>query len=298
MAEHTPVLLEETMNALRPERGGVFVDATLGLGGHTLEMIARAEEAKQPIRIIGIDQDPYALEFAEERLGEKIEYLQGNFAELFQLRKKKIITAADGILMDIGVSSYQIDTPERGFSFMKNGPLDMRMDPDGTVSAATIVNTWPEHRIIEMLLSYGEERLAKKIAHAIVERRKKQRFTETADLAAVIIEQYHPTARHKKPHPATRSFQALRIAVNRELDSLVEGMDQALELLSTGGVLAIITFHSLEDRIVKQRFRAASDSGEYELLSKKPVVASRTEEVANPRSRSAKLRAIRHLPKP
>ena len=298
MPAHIPVLLEETMTLLAPERGGTFVDATLGMGGHSLEMLNRAEVAGQKIRLIGIDQDPYALEMAEEVLGDRAEYLQGNFRELDQLRKKKIVESVDGILMDIGVSSYQIDTPERGFSFAHNGPLDMRMDPDGGVSAATIVNTWPEHRLTELFIQYGEERLAKKISKAIVERRKKQRFQETGDLAAVITEEYHPAARNKRPHPATRVFQALRIEVNQELRSLEEGIPAALSLLAPHGVLVIITFHSLEDRIVKYAFRAAALEGEYELVNKKPLEATWGEQKKNPRSRSAKVRAIRRRPLP
>jgi 16S rRNA (cytosine1402-N4)-methyltransferase len=293
--KHIPVLLEETMAALRPERGGVFVDATLGMGGHSAEILRRAKDAGQPLRLIGIDRDPYALEFAEERLGKDVHYLQGNFSELGHLRRKKIIEAADGILMDIGVSSYQIDTPERGFSFMQNGPLDMRMDPDQAKSAATIVNTWPEHRLAELFTRYGEERLAKKIAHAIAERRKQTRFSETSDLAEIISEEYHPSARNRRPHPATRVFQALRIEVNDELKSLEEGIAAGLKLLAPKGVLAIITFHSLEDRIVKFAFRDAVAEGGFELVNKKPAEAAWSEAKVNPRARSAKLRAIRRV---
>lgn len=281
------------MALLQPERGGVFIDATLGLGGHASELLGLA---KKKIRLIGIDQDPEALKLAEEKLGEKVEYMRGNFSELSELKKKGIVTEVDGILMDIGVSSYQIDTPERGFSFQHNGPLDMRMDPDDTITAATIVNTWPEFKLANLFYNYGEERQSRKIARSIVERRAKQPFQETGELAEFVANQFHPAVRNKKPHPATRVFQSLRIEVNRELDALEKGITAALDLLAPQGVLAIISFHSLEDRIVKNRFREAAEAGGYELLTKKPVVPSREEELANPRSRSAKLRAIRRLP--
>lgn len=285
---HTSVLLTETLDLLAPERGGVFVDATLGMGGHSEALLARNSK----LRIIGVDRDPYALEFAEERLGTRIEYLQGNYSELGFLKAKKIIKAADGILMDIGVSSYQIDTPERGFSFSHDGPLDMRMDQDQGLTAAVIVNSWPEHKLVDIFTKYGEERLAKKIAHAIVNRRKVP-FKTTKDLAELITEQYHPSQRYKRPHPATRVFQALRIAVNEELEHLEKAIPEALLLLAPGGVLAIITFHSLEDRIVKYAFRGAGEG--YEILTKKPITPGRAEQVSNARSRSAKLRAIRRV---
>jgi 16S rRNA (cytosine1402-N4)-methyltransferase len=286
---HSPVLLQETLDFLAPERGGVFIDATLGMGGHSEALLERVGSTE--IRLIGVDRDPYALEFAEERLGARVQYLQGNFSELSFFKKKKIVAAADGILMDIGVSSYQIDTPERGFSFGHDGPLDMRMDQDQGLTAAVIVNTWAEHKLVDIFAKYGEERLARKIATAIIARRGKQPFRRTADLAELITEQYHPSLRHKRPHPATRVFQALRIAVNAELDHLSDAIPQALDLLAPGGVLAIITFHSLEDRIVKYAFRDAGDS--FEIITKKPVIAGREEQVRNPRSRSAKLRVIR-----
>lgn len=285
---HIPVLLKETLHYLQPERGGVFVDGTLGMGGHAEAML---NATKSKIRLIGIDRDPYALELAETRLGDRIEYLQGNYSELSFLRQKKIIDAADGILLDLGVSSYQIDTPERGFSFTQDGPLDMRMDQDERVTAASVIGTWPEHKLADIFFKYGEERLSRKIAHSIVERRSKQPFKRTEDLAEFIRGLYPAAQRYKKQHPAARVFQALRIAVNNELEHLEAAIPSALHLLAPGGVLVIITFHSLEDRIVKYAFRAAGE--EYEILTKKPVVAEREEQLSNARSRSAKLRAIR-----
>lgn len=285
---HTSVLLNETLDILQPERGGVFVDATLGMGGHSEALLEQAPG----IRLIGIDRDPYALEFAEQRLGDRVQYFQGTMSEIGFLAKKKIAPRVDGILMDIGVSSYQLDTPGRGFSFVHDGPLDMRMDQDETLTAAAIINTWPEPKLAELFTTYGEERLARKIAHAIVERRQKEPFKRTTDLAELIRQQYHPAQRFKKPHPATRVFQALRIQVNHELDELTNAIPEALSLLKKDGVLAIITFHSLEDRIVKYAFKALNPE-EFEILTKKPITPGREEQVSNPRSRSAKLRAVR-----
>jgi 16S rRNA (cytosine1402-N4)-methyltransferase len=290
---HIPVLLDECLEFLRPERGGIFVDATLGLGGHSEAMLKMAAEAGKNIELYGIDQDPEAAQQAKERLGNRFTYLAGNFADMEYLLKQKDVTKADGILMDLGVSSFQIDTPERGFSFREDGPLDMRMDPEGMQTAATIVNTWPESKLADLFFQYGEERLSRKIARVICERRLKEKFYRTADLAYVIAGQYPPNQRYKHPHPATRVFQALRIEVNQELQVLERGMEAGLSLLNPGGVLAIISFHSLEDRPVKLRFREAVATEEFELLTKKPVMASEEEIEQNSRSRSAKLRVIK-----
>jgi 16S rRNA (cytosine1402-N4)-methyltransferase len=290
---HVSVLLSETLDLLLPERGGIFVDGTLGMGGHVEAILQRAEVNGAKLRLIGIDRDPYALEFAEERLGDRVEYFQGNYSEMGFLRKKGIAQQVDGILLDLGVSSYQIDTPERGFSFTQDGPLDMRMDQDESVTAASIINTWPEPKLADIFFRYGEERLSRKIARALVERRQKQTFKRTEELAEFIRSLYHPAQRYKKLHPAARVFQALRIAVNKELEHLEQAIPECLAMLAPGGVLAIISFHSLEDRIVKYAFREAEADGSYELCTKKPVVPSREEELSNPRSRSAKLRGIR-----
>jgi 16S rRNA (cytosine1402-N4)-methyltransferase len=288
---HIPVLLEETLTMLQPERGGVFVDGTLGMGGHAEAILARNPE----IRLIGVDRDPYALEFAEQRLGDKIEYFQGNYSEMGFLRKKKIAERVDGILLDVGVSSYQIDTPGRGFSFVHDGPLDMRMDQDESLTAGSIINTWPEPKLADIFYTYGEERLSRKIAREIVERRKREPFRRTEDLAEFIRGLYHPSQRYKKLHPAARVFQALRIAVNKELEHLEMAIPACLNMLAPGGVLAVISFHSLEDRIVKYAFRDAVAKGGFELVTKKPVVPSREEELSNSRSRSSKLRGIRRV---
>lgn len=281
------------LELLLPERGGVFVDATLGLGGHSLAML---ERGGKNLRVIGIDQDAEAILKSKKRLGKQADYLQGNFGDLKFLLEGRDITQVDGVLMDLGVSSYQIDTPDRGFSFQEEGPLDMRMDQRGGVTAASILNTWPEHKLSEIFFTYGEERLGRKLARLILERRQKRPFTNTMDLADMIKGAYPPHLRHKHPHPATRVFQALRIAVNQELDVLEQGIADALSLLAPEGRLAIISFHSLEDRIVKHRFREAVTAGGFELLTKKPIEATEEERNTNPRSRSAKLRGICRVP--
>ncbi len=297
MSEHIPVLVKEVVTALRPSKGGVFLDATLGLAGHTLAM---QREVDGTLTTYGIDQDEQALAIAGERLGATFPsnpgtLIKGNFMDLTSLAEEYGIPKADAILMDVGVSSLQLDEPERGFSFTQDGLLDMRMDADNSVSAFTIVNTWSEHKLAMLLRNYGEERLAAKIAKAIVHRRRKRQIETTKELADLIVEQYHPALRHKKPHPATRSFQAIRIEVNQELEALEQGICAALELLAPAGRLAVISFHSLEDRIVKELFRQATETGSFVLVTKKPLTASEQEQVENSRSRSAKLRVIERV---
>jgi 16S rRNA (cytosine1402-N4)-methyltransferase len=287
---HKPVLLEAVMTLLQPERGGFFIDGTVGMGGHAAALLDRGAHT-----LVGIDQDPEALAMAKKGLQPykgKFTLYFANYADLNRLYQKNGWSPANGILLDVGVSSFQIDTPERGFSFQKEGPLDMRMDPHNTVTAATIVNTWPEPKLADLFWRYGEERLSRKIARLIVERRGKAIFRDTLELSNLLVQAYPPPARHKGIHPATRVFQALRIAVNHELDALEEGILAAFSHLELGGVLAVISFHSLEDRIVKNLFRTQASEEGWSILTKKPITASEEEEKENPRSRSAKLRAI------
>ena len=286
---HQPVLLAEVC-ALLPHRG-VIVDGTLGFAGHAAALLTLAEQEGEQLRLIGIDQDTDALAAARERLRPwpEVSLVHANFSSMEEVVRAESIGGVDGVLLDIGVSSYQLDTPERGFSFISDGPLDMRMDQDEPRTAAEIVNRCSEREIADLIYRYGEERLSRRIARGIVERRRSQPFTRTTELAEAIA-QWVP--RQGRIHPATRTFQALRIAVNGELEVLEEGIAQSLRILKPKGVMCIISFHSLEDRIVKHRFRAASETGEYTLLTRKPVVASQTEARENPRSRSAKLRAI------
>ena len=284
---HLPVILSEATELLEPYRGGVFIDATLGLGGHSEALLTQ----NPGIRLYGIDQDAEARALAKARLGERITIIPGNFRDISTLSKQAGVTSADGILLDIGVSSLQLDDPQRGFTFREEGPLDMRMDQETGETAADIVNTLKERDLADLIFKYGEERLSRKIARMLVEKRP---FTTTTELAEVLVQAYPLALRHKRPHPATRTFQALRIAVNDELGALEQGLDGALELLAPGGILAVITFHSLEDRIVKYRFRAAAENG-FKILTKRPTTPSAEEMAINPRSRSAKLRGIQRV---
>lgn len=290
--QHTPVLLAEVIAALAPRPGGRYLDATVGGGGHALAVL----QAAQPGGVLlGIDADPAALAATAERLAEaglsqQAVLRHGSFADLAVLAAEAGFAAFDGILFDLGVSSYQLDTPERGFSFAADGPLDMRLDPTQGPTAADLVNRLSERELAGIIFQYGEEHAARRIARAIVERRRSQPFQSTADLAAVVARAVG--GRHGRIHPATRTFQALRIAVNHELDRLAAALPQAVALLALGGKLAVISFHSLEDRIVKQflRAEAAGEAPRLAIITKKPVVASDTEVAANPRARSAKLR--------
>ncbi len=290
--QHTPVLLAEVIAALAPRPGGRYLDATVGGGGHALAVL----QAAQPGGVLlGIDADPAALAATAERLAEaglsqQAVLRHGSFADLAALAAEAGFAAVDGILFDLGVSSYQLDTPERGFSFAADGPLDMRLDPTQGPTAADLVNRLSERELAGIIFQYGEEHAARRIARAIVERRRSQPFQSTADLAAVVARAVG--GRHGRIHPATRTFQALRIAVNHELDRLAAALPQAVALLALGGKLAVISFHSLEDRIVKQflRAEAAGEAPRLAIITKKPVVASDTEVAANPRARSAKLR--------
>lgn len=290
--QHTPVLLAEVVAALAPRPGGRYLDATVGGGGHALAVLQAAQPGGM---LLGIDADPDALAATAERLAEaglrqQAVLRHGSFADLAALATEAGFTAVDGILFDLGVSSYQLDTPERGFSFAADGPLDMRLDPTQGLTAADLVNRLGERELADILFQYGEEHAARRIARAIVERRRAQPFLRTADLAAVVARAVG--GRHGRIHPATRTFQALRIAVNQELDRLAVALPQAVALLAPGGRLAVISFHSLEDRIVKQflRAEAAGETPRLALITKKPVVASDAEVAANPRARSAKLR--------
>ncbi|WP_298402798.1 16S rRNA (cytosine(1402)-N(4))-methyltransferase RsmH [uncultured Chloroflexus sp.] len=290
--QHTPVLLAEVIAALAPRPGGCYLDATVGGGGHALAVL----QAAQPGGVLlGIDADPAALAATAERLAEaglsqQAVLRHGSFADLAALATEAGFAAVDGILFDLGVSSYQLDTPERGFSFAADGPLDMRLDPTQGPTAADLVNRLSERELADIIFQYGEEHAARRVARAIVERRRSQPFRSTADLAAVVARAVG--GRHGRIHPATRTFQALRIAVNHELDQLAAALPQAVALLTLGGKLAVISFHSLEDRIVKQflRAEAAGEAPRLAIITKKPVVASDAEVAANPRARSAKLR--------
>ena len=305
---HTPVLLDEVMHFMAPQKGKVIVDGTLGGGGHTEAML------KAGARVIGVDQDAQALAFAKDRLesyGESFTAVQGNFSQLPEILAEEGVQKVDGILVDIGVSSWQLDASERGFSFSKEGPLDMRMDQRGAQTAADLVNTLSEQELKTIFREYGEERAAGRLARSIVQRREQKLFTTTTDLAdfinTVIPRKKGPQG---KIHPATRVFQALRIAVNDELGALRRFLENAAGLLNPGGRLLVISFHSLEDRMVKQFFKHASQTHidrkewpaprpnpdfQYRLITRRPVIANDEEISGNKRSRSAKLRVVEKI---
>lgn len=284
---HKPVLLGEVLDALRPAPGRLFVDATVGLGGHAEALLERLLPGG---RLLGIDRDAAALELARRRLARfegHFELVHGNFRGLAELAARRLGRGADGVLMDLGLSSYALERPERGFSFQLAGALDMRMDPSGGgPTAAELIARSRAEDLERILREYGEERYARRIARAIAERRRDLRTT--GDLAA-LVEAVVPR-REWRLHPATRTFQALRIAVNDELGALTAALSTLPRWLAPGGRVAIIAFHSLEDRIVKDAFRSYASAGEVSVLTRKPIRASAAEVADNPRSRSARLR--------
>ncbi len=282
---------------LAPRPAGRYLDATVGGGGHALAVLQAAQPGG---RLLGIDADPAALAATAARLHaagltEQVVLCHGSFADLATLAATAGFSTFDGILFDLGVSSYQLDTPERGFSFAADGPLDMRLDPTQGLTAADMVNRLSERELADIIFLYGEEHAARRIARAIVEHRRTQPFHRTAELAEVVVRAVG--GRHSRIHPATRTFQALRIAVNHELDRLQTALPQAVELLAPGGRLAVISFHSLEDRIVKQflRAEASGETPRLTILTKKPVVPTAAEVASNPRARSAKLRVATRI---
>ncbi len=301
---HRPVLLDETLSVLDPQPDGIYLDGTAGGGGHSFAIASRLKTG----RLIALDQDPDAIEAASARLkGLPATVVRSNFAQMDDVLRSLDIAAVDGILLDIGVSSHQLDTAERGFSYHMEAPLDMRMSQSGT-PAADLVNTLSEAELIKIFYDYGEEKFSPRIARAVVAARQTAPILTTTQLADIIRDAV-PAAARRDGHPARRVFQALRIAVNGELDRLSEALDTAFDCLKDGGRLAVITFHSLEDRIVKQRFAswrqgctcprefpvcvcgktpAAAPVG-------KPLEASAAELADNPRSRSAKLRCVERL---
>jgi 16S rRNA (cytosine1402-N4)-methyltransferase len=288
--QHVPVLLKEAIDFLTVRRGGTFYDATVGLGGHSFEI---AKRLGAPGHLIGVDKDPAALEIAREKLSPvgkadwpKVDLIHGSFAEIANDQRPATI---DGLLADLGVSSLQFDTAARGFSFQADAPLDMRMNTSSGRTAEQVVNHLDERELADVIYEFGEERRSRRIARAIVRSRP---IRSTAHLAEVISAAARPmNPAERRIHPATRTFQALRIFVNRELDDLRDLLNAAPQMLKPGGRLVIISFHSLEDRIVKDALRDGVKHGHYRILTKKPVTASEEEVDRNPRSRSAKLRA-------
>ena len=301
---HVSVLLEECVTGMNIRPEGIYVDGTLGGAGHS----CRIAEGLTTGRLIGIDRDPVALKAAGERLapyGDRVTLVHSNFCRMASVLEGLGISGVDGILLDLGVSSPQLDDGQRGFSYMADAPLDMRMDGGDALTADTVVNTWSYEELKKILYEYGEERYAPAIASAIVRRRETAPIRTTLELVDVIRSAMPPAALREKQHPAKRSFQAIRIAVNDELNSVAKAMEDAIPLLNPGGRLAVITFHSLEDRIVKNAMAAAARGcicppefpvcvcgrkPQVDILTRKPIVSAPQELERNPRARSAKLR--------
>ena len=306
---HVSVLLDECIQALNIKPDGIYVDGTLGGAGHSSQIAARLTTG----RLIGIDRDPKALKAASERLApyaDRVTLVHSNFSQLDEVLDDLGIAGVDGILLDLGVSSPQLDEAERGFSYMADAPLDMRMNSEDTLSAYEVVNTWPREELRRILYEYGEERYAPQIAAAIDRRRAEKPIATTLELVDVIRSAMPPAALREKQHPAKRSFQAIRIAVNDELGAVGRVLEVAVPKLNKKGRLAIITFHSLEDRLVKNGMAAnakgctcppnfpvciCGNKPKVKLISKKPIVSGPEELERNPRARSAKLRVCEKL---
>ena len=307
---HTPVLLGETVSALVTHPGGTYVDCTAGAGGHSAAIL---EAAGPDARLLAIDRDPSALAIAAERLapfGNRAILRRAAFSTVADVVRDLALPPLRGVLMDIGVSSMQLDRPERGFSFQADAPLDMRMDPDAPVDAASLLATLDEPALADILRRYGEEPQARRVAHAVADARRRGALPATTAALAALVERAKG-GRRGHLHPATQTFQALRIAVNRELDELETALPAAFSLLEPGGRLAVITFHSLEDRIAKN-FMAAHEGRMESLMAggarwsgipprgrrvnRHPLVASDAETLSNPRARSAKLRILERTP--
>ena len=309
-APHRPVLLGETMRFLAPERGGLFVDCTVGLGGHSETILESSDET----RVVGIDLDTQALAYVRQRLarfGDRFRVFHANFRQIAQVLVEAGETNPQGVLADLGVSSLQFDSTERGFSFRFDAPLDMRMDPSsGEDTAADLLLTLSETEIANIIFEFGEERHSRKIARRIVKRREQGNPVATTKELADLVQQSTGPKKHHQIHPATRTFQALRIAVNHELEGLGDFIETAVDLLTPGGCFVGISFHSLEDRILKRELRRLSGYCDcpprqpvcscgarkaVEILTRRPITPTAAEIEANARARSAKLRAARKL---
>ena len=304
MAKHIPVLLNECIEGLNIREDGIYVDGTVGLGGHSSEIARRLTTG----RLICVDRDETAIARSRERLSdysEKITFVHGNFCEIAAILKDLELEAVDGMLFDLGVSSPQLDEGDRGFSYMLDAPLDMRMDQNDTLSAWLVVNKWPQEKLEHILKDYGEERYYRLIANAILKAREQETINTTSQLVEIIKKAVPSAALREKQHPAKRTFQAIRIAVNDELGSVQQMMDTAPDCLKKGGRLAVISFHSLEDRIVKKGIQNRENGctcpreapictcGFVQTLksvTRKPITADEKELEENPRARSAKLR--------
>ncbi|MEK7235369.1 MAG: 16S rRNA (cytosine(1402)-N(4))-methyltransferase RsmH [Nitrospirota bacterium] len=298
-SRHFPVMSEEVLFWLIQGDGRTYLDCTVGYSGHAEKIL---EASGSDSRLIGLDRDAVAIASSRDRLarfGDRVLLIHGHFVDLKQHLAASGIGQVDGILFDLGVSSPQLEEPARGFSFQGDGPLDMRMDQSMAGTAADLINRWPEAQLADVIFQFGEERFSRRIARAIVSARERHPLATTKELVSVIEGAVPAKYRHGRIHCATRTFQAFRIAVNQELDCLEPALRDAVDVLSPGGRLCVISFHSLEDRIVKHTFRALSgkDNPSLEVLTKRPQVPTREESDRNPRSRSAKLRAAQRVSK-
>ena len=306
---HISVLLNECLEGLNIKENGIYVDGTLGGAGHSSEILKRLSSEG---RLIGIDQDTDALKAAKERLKNysNVTFVHSNFSSIENVLNNLNIDGVDGILMDLGVSSYQLDEGERGFSYMKDAPLDMRMNRDNDFSAYNVINEYSEEDLYRIIRDYGEEKFARRIASFIVENRQEKNIETTLELVEIIKSAIPAKARREGPHPAKRTFQAIRIEVNSELSILNKTIEDGVGKLNKGGRMAIITFHSLEDRIVKNKFRdlavscrcpkefpvcVCGEKAKVKIISRKAIEPTKEEVEINPRSRSAKLRVIEKL---
>jgi 16S rRNA (cytosine1402-N4)-methyltransferase len=302
-AGHLPVMVAEVLEYLAPAKGKVIVDGTLGAGGHAEAIAARLAPGG---RLIGLDRDPAAIAAARERLGQveaQVSYHRENFRDIQSVIGGEGLEEVDGILLDLGISSMQVDDPERGFSFRQDGPLDMRMGPDAPRTAEEILNEDSEDELTRIIYNYGDERWARRIAHFIIEARERRPIRTTQELSKVVEDAVPVSARRGRKHPARKTFQALRIAVNDELDDLREGIANSIECLAPSGRIVVLSYQSHEDRLVKRTFNSLAKGSDYppgtplyaepvlEVLTRKPVTPSVEEMESNPRSRSAKLRA-------
>jgi len=292
---HVPVMLGEVIEYLQPKPGGVFIDGTLGMGGHAKAILTKLGSRGQ---LIGFDKDAKALAAAQENLKdftEQCHFIHSDYRYMNQVCQDLNISNVDGILLDVGVSSFQMDDVQRGFSIKEDGPLDMRMDQDNPITAYDLINSLSEKEISSILKNYGEERWHHSIARHLVEARLKKPVETTKELERIVFSSIPRRKNWQKIHPATRTFQAFRIAVNRELESLEAVLENCVRLLKPGGRLGVIAFHSLEDRIVKHKFRASAKENSGNLIFKKPLRPSDDESQENYRARSARFRVIERI---
>jgi 16S rRNA (cytosine1402-N4)-methyltransferase len=295
VGNHIPVMLKEAIDYLNLTPGKTIVDATVGTGGHALEILERIAPGGH---LIALDRDQELLGVAKSKLHHwenSCKFVHGNFMDIDSILHELGVKKIDGILFDLGISTVQLENPERGFSFQQEGPLDMRMDRDGYISAYDLVNNLNEEELSGLIWNYGQERFHNRIAHLLVQEREKRPISTTRELSAIVIRAIPYRYRHYRIHPATRTFQAVRIAVNRELEILEASIEKAIGLLNIKARICVISFHSLEDRIVKFSFRKAKSTGLVDIITPKPLVPEFAEVKINPASRSAKFRVAERI---